>query len=234
MATEEDLGDGHKADYYSDYLTSHGLRDGQPENEYELDDPMPFPRTRFPPDQVNALHANSDRDSSQLAQHHTLGPRHNQASPGDHIHDGVSSKNLGQWVVWSGANASWTAATTNPAIGTHGVIEGKYCKIGTRVEYRFTLVAGSDTTFGTGGWLFALPFPAVLPGPNTMGPALGSCHAFQGSNANFTGVVCFNDANHVFIVSHAVANSWQSNTPVTWAANSNNLFGFTIVYESTS
>jgi len=94
MATEEDLGDGHKADYYSDYLTSHGLRDGQPENEYELDDPMPFPRTRFPPDQVNALHANSDRDSSQLAQHHTLGPRHNQAAPGDHLHNGVSSPPL--------------------------------------------------------------------------------------------------------------------------------------------
>lgn len=91
MATEEDLGDGHKANYYSDYLGSHGLRDGNAESEYELDDPPPFPRTRFPPDQINAMHANSDSDSSQLAQHHTLGPRHNQAAPGDHSHNGVSS-----------------------------------------------------------------------------------------------------------------------------------------------
>lgn len=41
-------------------------------------------------------HANSDIDSSVTAQHHTLGIAHNQASPGDHKHDGKSSKLLGK------------------------------------------------------------------------------------------------------------------------------------------
>lgn len=41
-------------------------------------------------------HTNSDIDSATIAQHHTLGIQHNQASPGDHKHDGKSSKLLGK------------------------------------------------------------------------------------------------------------------------------------------
>jgi len=41
-------------------------------------------------------HKNSDRDSSPWAIHHTLGPRRNQASPGDHTHDGGTSLELSQ------------------------------------------------------------------------------------------------------------------------------------------
>lgn len=44
--------------------------------------------------EVNQLHRNSDRDSSKEAQHHTLGPLPYQSSPGDHSHDGRSSKIL--------------------------------------------------------------------------------------------------------------------------------------------
>lgn len=113
MPGEEDLGDGHKVDYYSDYLSSHGLRDGTSENEYELDDPMPFPRTRFPPDQINAMHANSDVDSSQLAQHHTLGPRHTQSAPGDHSHNGVSSPVLFWTFSGSGVTSGSGALVIN-------------------------------------------------------------------------------------------------------------------------
>ncbi len=46
--------------------------------------------------QVNKAHTNSDVDSSVVAQHHTLGIQHNQGSPGDHLHDGKSSKKLGK------------------------------------------------------------------------------------------------------------------------------------------
>ena len=41
-------------------------------------------------------HSNSDVDSSVTAQHHTLGGQHNQASPGDHDHDGKSSRRIGK------------------------------------------------------------------------------------------------------------------------------------------
>jgi hypothetical protein len=43
----------------------------------------------------NRAHSQSDVDSSPRSQHHTLGKRRNQASPGDHIHDGISSPKLG-------------------------------------------------------------------------------------------------------------------------------------------
>lgn len=52
----------------------------------------------MPPDPrvVNEFHARSDKDSHQSAQHHTLGLDHNQASPGDHTHDGRNSKLVGK------------------------------------------------------------------------------------------------------------------------------------------
>lgn len=52
--------------------------------------PAPDPRT------VNGFHSRSDLDSGQSAQHHTLGIGHNQASAGDHVHDGSSSRRVGQ------------------------------------------------------------------------------------------------------------------------------------------
>lgn len=44
---------------------------------------------------VNDFHSNCDVDSAVTAQHHTLGIQHNQGSPGDHTHDGKSSKRIG-------------------------------------------------------------------------------------------------------------------------------------------
>lgn len=47
------------------------------------------------PRDVNFFHERSDKDSSVSAQHHTLGTGHNQASSGDHVHDGRSSRKVG-------------------------------------------------------------------------------------------------------------------------------------------
>jgi len=44
--------------------------------------------------EVNDFHINSDVDKSTLAQHHTLGILASQASPGDHAHDGKTSKRI--------------------------------------------------------------------------------------------------------------------------------------------
>lgn len=41
------------------------------------------------------LHQESDVDNSVWSQHHTLGLKARQASPGNHIHNGVTSKKLG-------------------------------------------------------------------------------------------------------------------------------------------
>lgn len=47
---------------------------------------------------VNKFHANSDNDTGPTAQHHTLGILHNQSSPGDHTHNGKSSKKIGKGI----------------------------------------------------------------------------------------------------------------------------------------
>lgn len=53
--------------------------------------------------EVNKFHTRSDVDSSALAQHHTLGIKHDQAAPGDHKHDGINSLKLMSGVTITGA-----------------------------------------------------------------------------------------------------------------------------------
>jgi hypothetical protein len=47
------------------------------------------------PQEVHQLHNRSDVDASVLSQHHTLGIKHTQAAPGDHVHDGIGSRKIG-------------------------------------------------------------------------------------------------------------------------------------------
>lgn len=62
-----------------------------PFGEIKQDKKPPSPEPR----EVNLFHARSDLDSSTTAQHHTLGIGHNQASSGDHTHDGIATRKLG-------------------------------------------------------------------------------------------------------------------------------------------
>lgn len=61
--------------------------------------------------EVNRFHTASDCDSSQDSQHHKLGTGHNQASPGDHIHNGQTSKQLMAGVTITGAKGGNVALT---------------------------------------------------------------------------------------------------------------------------
>lgn len=47
------------------------------------------------PQSTRRNHDRADVDLSHRALHHTLGTGHNQASPGDHYHDGTNSKKIG-------------------------------------------------------------------------------------------------------------------------------------------
>src|SRR5947208_10837745 len=60
--------------------------------------------TGVSPQQSNLDHSSSDADSSPKSQHHTLGTNRNQSSPGDHIHDGVTSKKLGPMAINTSGN----------------------------------------------------------------------------------------------------------------------------------
>jgi len=74
--------------------------------------------------EVNALHHKSDVDSGPFAQHHTIGIGRNQSPPGDHVHDGVSSRKLGaeRGYVLTGAKGG-NVALTNLIAMLKNVIE---------------------------------------------------------------------------------------------------------------
>ena len=59
--------------------------------------------------------------------------------------------------VWQDYTVEWTASITNPDIGD-GVLLGKYTLIGKACTLAINMIAGSTTTFGSGGWMFSLPF----------------------------------------------------------------------------
>ncbi len=65
------------------------------------------------PGEVSKAHTNSDVDASKVAQHHTLGIQANQASPGDHTHNGKNSKKIGKGInaaFPTTANVAYTQA----------------------------------------------------------------------------------------------------------------------------
>lgn len=72
-----------------------------------------------PQDSAKA-HVNSDVDAAVTSQHHTLGIAHNQSSPGDHKHDGHSSKRIGK-----GINLSFpvTASSTYSQAQIQSIID---------------------------------------------------------------------------------------------------------------
>lgn len=78
-------------------------------------EPKPKPADSSPsPDIVRLFHRNADTDVRVESIHHTLGPNPAQGSPGDHDHDGGSSKLLLSGYTLTGSKA--TAETVLPSI----------------------------------------------------------------------------------------------------------------------
>jgi hypothetical protein len=111
-------------------------------------------------------------------------------------------------------NPAWTSGGTQPVLG-NGTLAGRYVKVGFFVWARFVLVAGTTTTFGTGGWIFSLP---ALGTPH--GTPLGLCEMQDASvpdrrvgyakviNATAT-INCFTNAAPGVIV--------DATNPIAWA-----------------
>lgn len=62
------------------------------------------------------FHTNSDLNGSSASQHHSLGLTRGEASPGDHMHDGSTSKLLLTGFTISGAKGGNTALASVIAI----------------------------------------------------------------------------------------------------------------------
>lgn len=64
------------------------------------------------------------------------------------------------WVAFSSPTLTWTGSSTNPALGNGG-LTGRYQRLTTKMlRFQVRLVIGSTSTFGTGFWIFNLPFNA--------------------------------------------------------------------------
>lgn len=64
---------------------------------------------------------------------------------------------IGTWTTYT---PTWTATTTNPAVG-NGTIIGRYLATSDWVDLWIALVPGSTSTFGSGQYFLSLPFAAV-------------------------------------------------------------------------
>ncbi|MGH3584714.1 MAG: hypothetical protein ACRDQ0_00160 [Pseudonocardia sp.] len=89
---------------------------------------------------------------------------------------------------WTSYTPTWTAGTTNPTIG-NAVRTGRYQRFEKTCHIAIRLVPGSTTGFGSGAYLFGLPFPSANDVAEYVGSArltagstyIGQC--FAGANA---------------------------------------------------
>ena len=116
--------------------------------------------------EVNEFHSNSDVDKSTLSQHHTLGIQPNQASPGDHNHNGRNSRRIQTDELVSPDVAYQPlgdALITSPTFSGDPLIEGSYTKIGSLVYFEIRVDFDNITSFGAGQYYLTLPFPSAHP-----------------------------------------------------------------------
>jgi hypothetical protein len=112
---------------------------------------------------VNSFHLSSDVDKSAISQHHTLGIQATQASPGDHNHDGTTSKRI-QLGDLASKSIPFTVEGgtlgTQPTFTGAPLFTGSYTKLGNLVHFQLDVDMDNITSFGTGQYYVTLPFPA--------------------------------------------------------------------------
>lgn len=112
---------------------------------------------------------------------------------------------------WEPYTPVWTA-TTNPVLG-NGTLTGSYARSGKTVHYKFHLVVGSTTTFGTGAWQFSAPFNSI-----TGGDPAGICRILDASPANqYMRFLFFNGGANVAGIGDAVNSFLSGTSPITFA-----------------
>jgi hypothetical protein len=122
---------------------------------------------------------------------------------------------------WISYTPTWTASTTNPAIG-NGILEGGYRRFGDLMEFWVRIVAGSTTTFGSGSYFVGLPLAALdsqwngnyVVGLLDDGVAWYTNRYGQGASAGFS---------DKFVVQDISGNQWTNTSPFTFG-NADKLF----------
>lgn len=123
--------------------------------------------------------------------------------------------NLLTLATWTDYVPTWTAVTTNPALG-NGALAGRWLKAGKLLVVSIKLTVGSTTTFGTGSWLFT--YPEAVPVPASA--LLGSGMAYDASgNAVHGGITVEQyDATRMRAwPSGATTEGVRASAPMIWA-----------------
>lgn len=124
----------------------------------------------------------------------------------------------------------WSTSGTAPAIG-NGQLAGRYSKIGKRCDVSIIMIAGSTTTFGTGEYIFTLPFTAKTVSffAGSTPVWFGSAQILDAGTAYFVGTSFIYTAdNKVRVNTNNAGGFVQNTTPQTWAINDR--LGLSITY----
>lgn len=115
---------------------------------------------------------------------------------------------------WTSYTPAWTAAVANPAIG-NGSITGRYRRpaAADQVTVEIRVVMGSTTTFGTGFWIFSVPFNASA---TAVGMSVGNAYFADTGTLDRSGIARFNSASQL-ILDHPTLGVVTSAVPHAWA-----------------
>lgn len=81
----------------------------------------------------------------------------------------------GDWVTYT---PTWTAATTNPTLGSGATLTGRYSLVGKLCTAKIELATSSNTLFGSGVYAWAVPFASSA---NGSGVSVGPGHGINAS-----------------------------------------------------
>lgn len=120
------------------------------------------------------------------------------------------------WVPYNSPTLAWTGSATNPALG-NGTLVGRYQLLTAKmVRYQISLTIGTTTTFGTGFWIFSVPFNASA---DAVTFTRGTSMMNDLSTQSRPGVCRFNAASQLIMdMSSGVVNG---TSPVAAAASDN-------------
>ena len=125
------------------------------------------------------------------------------------------STNFTNFVDWS-ANYSptWTSSGVAPSIG-NGSLTGRFKVINRRLFADISFTPGSTTTFGTGTYIFSVPFPSSAIA-NAVG-YIGSAYALESGVAFKIGASFLAAASSSLqLVTDNGGNVWSATIPFTW------------------
>lgn len=154
----------------------------------------------------------------------------------------ITISGAGGWACWgrfaSGAGSAWTpytptfAASGGGAALGNGVLDAEYTLRGDECVARISFVAGSSTTFGSGGLRWGLPFTAASL-PNASMFWAGSAMCSDAGVAYYAGAArVLGGTNYVVGISPTTATGstpteWRLSTPFTWGTGDYASFGIT-------